>query len=137
MNDTHDVDLKVAFNALGGQLSKSVPPFDQLTSRDALNVARWRRRRRLATMALMAVAVPAFLIYRVSNAPALDYDRFTALTGLDLSEVTWEAPSDFLLEFPGRDLLRSVPLVDIQTPVIAPDTARSPDSNTSKGRSRS
>lgn len=137
MTANEDRDLKEAFTALGSRVWVSEPSFDQLASRESLNAARWRHRRRRAALLVVAVVIPAFLVFRARTDRALDYERFTALTGIDLNEVTWEAPSDFLLDFPGRDLLRRVPLIEIQTPAVAPDSARPPDSNDTQRRSRS
>lgn len=132
-----DRDLKDAFASLGRLAGENTPAFAQLTSRAALDAARWRRRRHLAATLVAIAAVPAFVALRTRGEPAVDYDRFTALTGLDLSEVTWEAPSDFLLAFPGRELLQSVPLIQIKAPTITPDNVRSSDSNDTKRRPRS
>ena len=136
MNAHDDRDLKDAFEALGRRVRATGPSFDEVASRERLNAARWRQRRHRAALLAVAVVIPAFLVFRARTDHALDYDRFTALTGIDLSEVTWEAPSDFLLDFPGRDLLRRVPLIDVHTPTLAPDSVRSSDSNTQR-RSRS
>ena len=136
MSADEDRDLKDAFAALGSSVRMTEPSFDQLASREALNAARWRQRRRRAVLLAVVVAIPAFLVLRGRTDRALDYERFTALTGIDLKEVTWVAPSDFLLNFPGRDLLRRVPLIEIQAPALAPDSARKPDTNTQR-RSRS
>lgn len=132
-----DRDLKDAFNALGSRVRATAPSFDRLTSRQALHSARWRQRRRRAALLAVAVVIPAFFALRARTDRALDYERFTALTGIDLNEVTWEAPSDFLLDFTGRDLLRRVPVIEIQAPALAPDSTRPPDSNDTQRRSRS
>ena len=136
MNADDDRDLRIAFDALG-RVRASESSFQQLTSREALNVARWRQRRRRAVLLAVAAVIPAFLAIRARTDDALDYERFTALTGLDLGEVTWEAPSDFLLDFPGRELLRRVPLLEVNAPAVVPDSVRSSDSNDTKRRSRS
>jgi hypothetical protein len=72
---------------------------------------------------------------RARTHEAVDYEWFMAVTGIDLSEVTWEAPSDVLLDVPGRELLRTVPIIDVPRPAITPDSARSP--NDSQRRSGS
>jgi hypothetical protein len=132
-----DRDLKDAFRALGSSAQTDEYSFHEMTSPTALKAARSRLRRRRATLLSAAVVVPAFLIFRAQSDRVLDYERFTALTGLDLNEVTWDAPSDFLLDFPGRDLLRAVPLIEVHAPALPPDSARSSDSNVSRRRSRS
>ena len=135
--NTDDRDLRDSFKALGGSLRATVPPFEELASREALHAARWRRRRRRGALLAIVAAIPAFLVLHARTDRALDYERFTALTGIDLGKVTWEAPSDFLLDVPGRDLLRGVPHIEIKGPVLAPDKARPPDSNDTKRRTRS
>ena len=140
MNRDDDRDLRDAFEALGSSVRAIEPSFHQMISREALGEARWRRRRRRAAgAALLAVVVviPAFLALRARTDRALDYERFTALTGIDLKEVTWEAPSDFLLDFPGRDLLTRIPIIEIRTPALAPDNVRPPVPNDTQRKSRS
>jgi len=137
MNAHEDRDLKDAFEALGGKVPATEPSFQQLTSREALNAARWRQRHRRIALLLVAAAIPAFLLIGARTDRALDYERFTALTGIDLNEVTWDAPSDFLLDVPGRDLLRRVPLIDVHAPAFAPDGVRPNVSNDTQRRSRS
>lgn len=132
-----DRDLEDAFEALGRRVQATGPSFQQLTSRDALNAARWRQRHRRIALLLVVAAIPAFLVSSARTDRALDYERFTALTGIDLNEVTWEAPSDFLLDVPGRDLLRRVPIIEVHAPAFAPDSVRPPVSNDTQRRSRS
>src|SRR5688500_8954331 len=137
MTANEDRDLKAAYLALGRKEQAIGPSFEQLTSREALNAATWRQRRRQAARLAVVVVIPAFFILWGRTDHELDYERFTALTGIDLNEVTWKAPSDFLLDFPGRELLRRVPIIEIQAPAIIRDTVRPPDSNDTKQRSRS
>jgi hypothetical protein len=137
MSAEDDRDLKDAFEALGSRVEATKPSFDELTSREALNAARWRQRRRRVVLLAVVAVIPAFLMLRERTDRALDYERFTALTGIDLNEVTWEAPSDFLLDFPGRDLLRRVPIIEVNAPAFAPDSVRPPVSNDTQRRSRS
>ena len=136
MNTDDDRDLKDAFAALG-RTGANGPSFHQLTSGEALNAARWRQRRRRAALLAVVAVIPAFFVFRARTDRAFDYGRFTALTGIDLNEVTWEAPSDFLLDVPGRDLLRRVPIIEIHAPVFAPDSVRPPVSTDTQRRSRS
>lgn len=135
MNGHNDRDLKDAFEALGVRTAE--PSFQQLTSREALNAARWRQRHRRIALLIVVAAIPAFLVINARSDHVLDYERFTALTGIDLKEVTWEAPSDFLLDVPGRDLLSGVPLIEVHAPAFAPESVRPPVSNDTQRRSRS
>lgn len=137
MTAPDDRDLRDAFKALGSHVDATAPAFGELASRAALTAARWRRRRHQGVLLAAAILIPSVLVLRARVDRGLDYERFTALTGLDLGEVSWEAPSDFLLDVPGRDLLRRIPIIEIQLPALAPDSARSPDSNDTLRRSRS
>ena len=137
MNAQDDRDLKEAFHALGSRVQVAGPSFHQMASREALNAARSRQRRGRAVLLAVVIAIPALFTLRARTDRGLDYERFTALTGIDLNEVTWEAPSDFLLDVPGRDLLRRVPVIEIQAPALARDSVRPPDSNDTTRRSRS
>ena len=137
MTDSHDENLRAAFDALRRDDKASAPSFASLTSPAALETQRWRiRRRRIVTVAV--VILPAAFMLRPRAPDEPDFERFTALTGIDPGQVTWRAPSDFLLDLPGWDLLRRVPLLEIHTPSLAPaDSARPPDSNATKRRSNS
>ena len=136
MIDSHDESLREAFDSLRRHTTTSAPSFASLTSPDALEAQRWRHRRRRIAIAAAVILPAAFLLRpRTNNEP--DFERFAALTGIDPGQVTWHAPSDFLLDVPGRDLLRRVPLLEIHAPAIAPDSARPPDSNATKRRSSS
>ena len=137
MNSNEDSELRQAFRALGDESRQKAPSFAQLTSSEALRGARGRLRRRRGAFLAAAVLIPAIMVMRARSENAFDYDRFTALTGIDLGQVTWQAPSDFLLDVPGQDLLRRVPVLEIHLPALAPDSARPPDSNTTKRRSNS
>ena len=122
-----DRDLVAAFESLKTD-PRSLPSVAQLTSSAART--HHRRRRMVRSVALVAVVVlPALMVYRSRAASPIDYERFTALTGIDLGDVTWKAPSDFLLDTPGDELLRTVPVIDIRIPIIPRDSVRPPDTN--------
>lgn len=137
MSESDDEKLRNAFDALRRETQASDPSFASLTAPHALEAQRWRRRRRRIAIMAAAIIAGAFIWHpRANNEP--DFERFTALTGIDPGQVTWRAPSDFLLEVPGRDLLRKVPLIDIQAPALSADSVRPPDPNsTPRGRSDS
>ena len=129
-----DLDLRQAFDALKG-VRDEMPSVADLTTPVVQN--QWRRRRLTKRSIILAatIAIPALWLMQ-SREPAMpDFERFTALTGIDPGEVTWIAPSDVLLDVPGSDLLRTVPVIEILLPAMAPDTAQSPDSNDNKRRS--
>ncbi|HEY5544804.1 MAG TPA: hypothetical protein VIK50_02015 [Gemmatimonadaceae bacterium] len=137
MSESQDVNLREAFDTLRRETQAAAPTFASLTSATAMNTWRRRHRRRRGALLVAAIIIPGFLSLRARAPREPDFERFTALTGLDPGEVTWRAPSDFLLDVPGRDLLRKVPLIEIHAPALAPDSARPADSNATKRRSNS
>jgi hypothetical protein len=84
------MNLQQAFDALRQQEAASAPRFDRM----------WRARAprsltpRLAFAAMLLITV-AVLVYRPQKAQP--------------SITAWKAPTDFLLQTPGRELLTSVP----------------------------
>ena len=132
MNGSPDDDLRSAFAAL--ERDRSGPSFAELTDPRALDGTRRRHRRRRGALSLAVLAVAAIVALCARSGTGPDFDRFTALTGIDLGEVTWRAPSDFLLDVPGRDLLRTTPLIEIQPPALPADSVGPADSNANKRR---
>ena len=105
---SYDTDLRARFHELRDEVNASAPPF--------LATATPKTKRRPVRWALGTVGATAALalllwttVFR-SGRPAESI--------IDLSLVAWTAPSDYLLETPGRDLLRSLP--EIETTVVAP-----------------
>jgi len=133
----NDDNFRAAFDALRRQTQASAPSFVSLTSSTAMDASRRRHRRRRGALLVAAIVIPTVLVLRARSERGPDFERFTDLTGIDPGEVTWRAPSDFLLEVPGRDLLRRVPLIEIQAPALSPDSARPADSNATKRRTNS
>jgi hypothetical protein len=136
MNDRRDDELRAAFRELKGETVTGVPSFASLTSGAAMDAAR-RRHRRQRVVFMAALLLPAAFILRPRSPAEPDFQRFIALTGIDLSEVTWRAPSDVLLDVPGRDLLRGFPLIEIHMQPVPQDSVRLADSNATKRRSSS
>jgi len=136
MNDRQDDDLRAAFKALRRDATTTGPSFATLTSPTAMNAGRRRHRRRRIALAV-AVLLPVAFILRPRPSSEPDFERFMALTGIDLAEVSWRAPSDVLLDVPGRNLLRRVPLIDITAPPGFPDSVRQADTNQTKRRTSS
>ena len=134
---THDDrDLREAFGTLKST-RQVAPSVADLTSPSAQS--RLRRLRLASRMMVLvaAIAIPSLVVMN-SREPAMpDFERFTALTGLDPGEVTWVAPSDVLLDVPGRNLLTDVPLIGVQLPVFPPDSAQPAAQKDSQRRSRS
>lgn len=135
MIESHDEEVRDAFNALWRETQAFVPSFASLTSATAMNAWHRRRRRRRVAALTAAIVVPLFLALRARATHEPDFERFFALTGLDPGEVTWRAPSDFLLDIPGSELLRTVPLIEVTVPSIPADSSDGPpDSNPNKRR---
>jgi hypothetical protein len=135
MTDEYHEDLRRAFSALDRTMQGSAPSFAELTNAAALNTARRRHRGRRASLLIAAVAVPVFFVVRARSAQGFDFERFSALTGLDPGAVSWQAPSDFLLAVPGSDLLRTIPTIDVTVPAIPADTVRPRENRSSSRRS--
>lgn len=136
MNDSHDTELRAAFKALNSDNVSSVTSFATMTS-GAARVAARRRQQRRQVGIVAAMIIPALFVMRSSTSDEPDFTRFRALTGIDPAEVTWRAPSDVLLGVPGSELLRRVPLVEIQTQPVPRFPAHPLDSNATKGRTSS
>ena len=134
MSDPRDQDLRRSFDALNRVVQASAPAFEDLASSVALTGARRRHRRRRVAATAVVVSFLAILAVRVRPNPGPDFARFTTLTGLDLGEVRWTAPSDFLLDVPGIDLLRTIPLTDMVVPPGFTDGAPPTDSNAKRRR---
>ena len=135
MTDQYDDDLHRAFSALDRTMQASAPSFAELTNAAALKAARRGYRGRRTLLLLAAVIVPAFLVVHARSAQGFDFERFSALTGLDPGAVSWQAPSDFLLAIPGSDLLRTIPTIDVTVPAIPADRVRPRENRSSSRRS--
>ena len=130
-----DDDLRRAFGALDRTLRASAPSFAELTNAAALTSARRRHLGRRASLLIAAVVIPVFFAVRTRPAPGVDFERFSAVTGLDPGAVSWQAPSDFLLSVPGADLLKTVPTIDVHVPAIPNDSTRPPAATLTPRRS--
>jgi hypothetical protein len=131
MSPYGDTDLREAFRTLGDEARQNAPPFSRLASTEALRARRQRRRWRRAAWAIVtaAIVIPSLLVLRVRTENALDYERFTARTGIDLGEVSWQAPSDFLFDVPTSDLLRTLPVPGRATSAPLPNSTQLPDAS--------
>lgn len=94
---TDDADLRARFEALRQEDATLLPSFAVPRPRPvARHPARW-----IAAGALAAAAATVLWVLG---------DRRTGnRIALDLGAAVWAAPTDFLLETPGRDLLREIP----------------------------
>lgn len=135
MTDIRDDQLRAAFNALDREVQTSAPAFAKLASASRLNDARRRHRARRLAFMIAVILVPAFIAVRARSAPAFDFERFSRLTGIDPGEVSWKAPSDFLLSISGYDLLQTVPTIDVRVPAVRADTVRPREDRSTARRS--
>ena len=140
MIDDSDAQLRDKFSRLRLSDESGGPDFAALVSPDALTQARRRQRgRKLGTAATLAGL--SGLVLFILGSPDTDNRapaRSAATIRIDLGAVYWRAPSDFLLDTPGRDLLRGLPTFTT-SPVgtVGPPTARPRPESTSAARGRS
>jgi hypothetical protein len=99
MNDKTDNTLRRRFAALRREEDQQTPEFALLWQAGA--GARRPQARWFAAAACALIALLAFLWIR--SAQRRPDDKIVA------SITEWKAPTDFLLETPGRELLRTVP----------------------------
>jgi hypothetical protein len=102
MIERDDHHLKQAFEALRREEVAGTPSFPAtIAAARARRTARPRRRALgLVAAVLVVVAVVVISTRRERAGVGLD---------IDLATVRWHAPTDFLLNLPGDELLRSVP----------------------------
>jgi hypothetical protein len=105
--DSQDEDLRTRFAELRREEELRVPQFAFPPPRLAGQDRRWGTGRLIAGAACVAALVAAALFLRfVPSQPAR--------TGQPVATLTeWRSPTDFLLETPGRELLRSVPAIGV------------------------
>ena len=113
-----DPDLREIFARLRQEDERAAPPFQRLwragVRRDAMALP--VRPRWILATAIAAIAAVVLMVSRGTprvNVP----DEST------VSVSTWRAPTDFLLQTPGRDLLTTVPRLGRQT---APNVKKEP-----------
>jgi hypothetical protein len=132
MTDSIERALRARFRALRAADDATAPAFERLVDPSLLE--RRRRQRRLrwrhGSMAMAVVAILAAVALRDRLRSVPD----ETLPFIDLGAVYWHAPSDFLLETPGRDLLRGVPTftMTIEAPADVPEA--SPPAESTAGR---
>jgi len=110
-----DRDLRELFAASRRQEAAQAPPFDRLwqRARAAARSAPARAARRLGYAAAAAgVLAAALLLWR----PVFHETE----PALEASILAWRAPTDFLLETPGAELLSTVPKLGAETGALFP-----------------
>jgi hypothetical protein len=107
MNDARDdTDLRERFSDLRQEEGRSLPEFVFPAERST------RRRPGSAWIAVPTAAALAVLWFAVQDGSELEVPY-----AIDLSSVAWVAPTDFLLETPGSDLLATVPVIGETEPL--------------------
>lgn len=99
-----DRDLRERFGALREEDERIAPDFGRVSSQPPS--VRSPRRRALVWSGVAALVALAFLLWRpdAGEGPA-------PRAVIEPSITTWRSPTDFLLETPGRQLLRASPAV--------------------------
>ena len=101
MIERDDHHVKQAFEALRREDAAATPPFAAtIAAARARRMARPRRRALGLAAVIVVVAVVVVSLRRERDGVRLE---------IDLATVRWQAPTDFLLNLPGDELLRSVP----------------------------
>lgn len=103
MNQEHDDgDLRIRFHELRDEVTESVPPFAVPRSPGI--------RPGIPVWSLAAVGAAAGLALLLWSGVARTGQNQESV--IDLGIVAWTAPSDFLLDTPGRGLLRTIPTIN-------------------------
>jgi hypothetical protein len=102
MTERNDHDLRDRFAALRREDANHATPFETMLAR-----ARARRTGppRRVVLGLVAIAAVLAAVGLAILLPRRHRDG----APIDLATVHWQAPTDFLLELPGAELLRTVP----------------------------
>lgn len=99
-----DWDLRSRFNELHDEVEASTPPFVARSPRAA-------PRRPL----VWGVAVGGASVALVAAVwLGLRDDKSMLVPGIDLNAVAWTAPSDYLLNTPGREILSTLPSFGVE-----------------------
>lgn len=114
---TDDRDLRERFASLREEDRRHIPGYEHV-----LRNPRHDSPLRIGAVAagLLVTAVAAFLLLstRHLNAPS---------EGAAIQSIaSWRAPTDFLLDTPGRDLLRKIPNIGVPSAAPSPGTRRRP-----------
>jgi hypothetical protein len=100
-------DLPERFASLRRDETARVPGFDQVLHRNRPRSIRFAGLFAIAATAVVTVvAVVAATVFEISRTRGP-----RAIDGSALTLADWRAPTDFLLDTPGRELLRAVPAV--------------------------
>jgi hypothetical protein len=101
--NSEDKDLRERFAALRREEEAQAPDFVVLTGR--------RQRQRVAKLIPISVCLAAILAAAIFLVRPVLQKPVQKPVGAVASITEWKAPTDFLLETPGRELLRNVPAI--------------------------
>lgn len=102
MIERDDHHLRKGFEALRREDAAGTPPFRATVAAARARPAAAPRHRALRLAAAL-VAVAAVVVVATWR------ERVGVRLQIDLATVRWQAPTDFLLNLPGDELLRSIP----------------------------
>ena len=102
-----DRDLREAFAQLRESERGAIPPF-RVTTRAPRSAPRLA----FAALVLILTIAGGLFVVRRTREPQ------RSVPPADVTLSTWRAPTDFLLQTPGRELLSTTPRLQPQTPVI-------------------
>jgi hypothetical protein len=103
MNAPHSDDLlRARFRALADQEAADAPAFSRERIEAHRALARARRVWRTTSATIVVGVAAAVMLIAWPRTPPLEFD---------LSGVSWYTPTDFLLDTPGSELLRSIPAI--------------------------
>ena len=126
-DDRLERELRERFGALRAQVEQATPGFG-LPTRPLRrqSAALWP-----AAAAVLVLAVAAWLVF--------SGDEQSQSYTVDLAGAYWSAPTDFLLDTPGLDLLREVPEIDVHgfIPIPSQPEPETIDTIREPGRSQS
>ena len=98
-DDGDDSDLRQAFAVLRREEAKAVPAFEAVRARARVGMPRVAPLGTLLVAATVAAAILGVVVSRPGPPPPM------AAMG------RWIAPTDFLLDTPGREIVRTVPQI--------------------------
>ena len=117
-----DHELRERFGRLRRDEQASIRSFDAVVARTAVRAPKRHARRgpspRLAMAMLIVLATAVVLIVVQMQLAAKRRELW--LVRLDPDSVSWEGPTDFLLETPGRRMLRTIPVLEWQLTPTSP-----------------
>ena len=117
MTDAGDRELREFLVAAGRRVADQAPSFDRLRARAHEDAGR-RRRRRVRVAALAAASLVAMTLGLGLRSVERREARFESAFASARAMGAWEAPLDFLLETPGRDVLRGAPRLPSADPSL-------------------